>query len=111
MATMVFAQGDRGSFEVADERVVAPRGEQLGLLADQACAAHDEAMVVAIGGFGFASAFRLEIPASALNILGTLLGFVLLFQESPIIRTTRIKSEGKFRCPALGWPPCSIRSK
>jgi len=52
MATMVFVQGDRGSFEVADERVVAPRGEQLGLLADQARAAHDEAMVVAIGGFG-----------------------------------------------------------
>jgi hypothetical protein len=34
MATMVFVHGHRGSFEVADERVMAPRGEQLGLVVE-----------------------------------------------------------------------------
>lgn len=53
MATMFFVQGDGGALPVGDERVVTPRREQLGLLADQAGAARDRAIVVAMGDFGY----------------------------------------------------------
>ena len=57
VAAVILVQPDRGADSVGDEGVVAPVGEQLGLGADQAGAAHDQpvAFVAGLGDLGDAA--------------------------------------------------------
>jgi hypothetical protein len=54
---MILVQPDRRADSVGDKGVVAPAGEQLGLGADQAGAAHDQpvALVAGLGDLGDAT--------------------------------------------------------
>jgi hypothetical protein len=57
VAAMILVQPDRRADSVGDKGVVAPAGEQLGLGADQAGAAHDQpvALVAGLGDLGDAT--------------------------------------------------------
>ena len=52
VVTVVSVQEDDTSLPIGDEGVVAPGDEQLGLVADDLCAAHDEAVTVAVVALG-----------------------------------------------------------